>query len=225
MLSVNKKLVIFDLDGTILDTIRDIAAAVNRASAKYGSPAHTVAEIQSFLGNGSLVLMRRVLGEDASDELCRTVRELFRKEYNSDMYSNTVPYQGIKELMAELGSRGAIIAVVTNKDHFCAVPMIEHYFGGLVQEVRGVTGDTDRKPNPDNILALLKKLGISADEALMVGDGMADLNVSKNAEMEFVPVGYGYTSGEKLFAQCGTEPCMTVAQLREKLLSYFPAKI
>lgn len=225
MLSVNKKLVIFDLDGTIIDTIRDIAAAVNRASAEYGGPARTVAEIQSFLGNGSLVLMRRVLGEDASDELCQAVRESFRKEYRNDMYSNTVPYEGIKELMAELKSRGAIIAVVTNKDHFCAVPMIEYYFGDLVQEVRGVTGDTDRKPNPENILLLLKKLGISAEEALIVGDGMADLNVSKNAEIEFVPVGYGYTKGEKLFANCGIEPCQTVAQLREKLISYFPAKI
>jgi histidinol phosphatase-like enzyme len=83
----------------------------------------------------------------------------------------------------------------------------------------------DAKNGSKSAQEMFTKLGISAEEALIVGDGMADLNVSKNAEIEFVPVGYGYTKGEKLFANCGIEPCQTVAQLREKLLSYFPAKI
>lgn len=221
MLSADKKVVIFDLDGTIIDTIADIAAAVNRALDSFGYPSRTVAEIQSYLGNGSLMLMRRALGGNADDELCKAVRVRFRSEYEAHMYDLTSPYDGIKELMAELRSAGAVLAVITNKDDRCAVPMIEHYFGDLVQHVRGVRGDNDRKPNPEVTLSLLEALGVSPDEALLVGDGMADLNVSKNAEIDYIPVGYGYTPADRLFAECGKTPVKDVSSLRDVLMSYF----
>jgi phosphoglycolate phosphatase len=123
--------------------------------------------------------------------------------------------------MKELKSRGAELVVVTNKDHRCAQPMIAHFFGDLVRETRGVTGDTDRKPNPQKTLDLLESMGVLPQEAIIVGDGMADLNLAKNAGIDFIPVGYGYTSSETLFGQCGIEASESVFQLSERLLSYF----
>lgn len=216
-----KKAILFDLDGTILDTIADIAAAVNRALDAYGYPPRTVAEVQSFLGNGSLMLIRRALPEGGSDELCMELRARFREEYEADMYSNTKPYDGISGMLSELASKGAKLAVITNKDHRCAVPMIKHYFGEVMDICRGVTGDTDRKPNPDNTFSVLRELGVTPEEALFVGDGMPDLRVAENSGIDFVPVGYGYTPSDKLFSECGKEPVADVEALRRELLQYF----
>lgn len=215
----NKKLIIFDLDGTILDTIADIAAAVNRALVAFGYPTHSVADIQSFLGNGSLMLMKRSLGGDADESLCKKVRERFRAEYDSGMYDLTKPYEGMIELLSEIKSRGAVLAVVSNKDDKNVVSMVEHYFGDLFTVCRGVRGDNDRKPNPENTLDVIKSLGFVPNEAVFVGDGMPDLEVTKNANVDFIPVGYGYTSAEKLLKACGICPATDVSELRERLLS------
>lgn len=216
---LNKKAVIFDLDGTIIDTIKDIAAAVNRAANAFGFPSHSVEQVAGFLGNGSLMLMRRVTNVFDNDALCLAVRERFRREYEEHMFDLTVPYGGIAELFSALREKGVKIAVVTNKDDRCAVPMIEHYFGGLVDICRGVRSDTDRKPNPEVTLSVLEQLGVSPVDALFVGDGMADVNVSKNCGIEIIPVGYGYTAPEKLGQETGISPAMTVDELSKRLLS------
>ncbi len=213
-----KKAVVFDLDGTVIDTIGDIAAAVNRALAFYGYPSRTVAEIQSFLGNGSLMLMRRALPNGGSDELCMKIRERFRIEYESDMYSNTRPYDGIKELLDTLSARGLKLAVVTNKDDKCAVPMIRHYFGDVVDVCRGVRADGDRKPNPRVTLEVLSMLGVAPDEILFIGDGRADVEVCKNGGFEIIPVGYGYTHPDILLAESGVAAAMTVPELKARIL-------
>lgn len=215
-----KKAIIFDLDGTVIDTIGDIAAAVNRALEAFGYPKRTVAEIQSFLGNGSLMLIKRTLATDADDDFCREVRARFRAEYESDMYSLSRAYEGIAELLDKLNELGIASAVVTNKDDKCAVPMIKHYFGDRFACVRGVKNDTDRKPNPELTLSVLDSLGCSPEEALFVGDGMADLEVSENAGIDFIPVGYGYTAPSRLFERCGKEPAPDVATLESKILGY-----
>lgn len=217
---IKKKAVVFDLDGTIIDTIKDIAGAVNRSLAFFGYPQRSVEEVQSFLGNGSLMLIRRAVGLDISDEHCKEVRNMFRIEYEKGMYNLSKPYNGIAELFAELGEKGVKIAVVTNKDHRCAQPMIKHYFGDLVDVCRGVTCDSDRKPNPEATLSVLSQLGVSVDEALFVGDGRADYEVSQNSGIEFIPVAYGYTPQEKLFSMCGKMAAEDVNSLRRELLRH-----
>lgn len=214
----NKKIVLFDLDGTVLDTIADLAAAVNRALEFYGFPQRTVSEVQSFLGNGSLMLIRRSLPDGGDDAFCKEVRARFRAEYEKNMLELTKPYDGVGELIDRLNEKGVVSAVITNKDDRCAVPMIKHYFGDRFAAVRGVRSDNDRKPNPGVTLNLLSELGFSPDEAVFVGDGTADLNVAKNAGIDFIPVGYGYTSPEKLFAECGIEPVGSVEELHKKLI-------
>lgn len=216
-----KKAVLFDLDGTVLDTISDIASAVNRALNAFGYPERTVAEVQSFLGNGSFMLIKRAIGADVDDDVCMSVRARFREEYEKDMCNLTVPYEGMCELLSSLCDLGIKTAVVTNKDDKCAVPMIKHYFGDNVHICRGVRADTERKPNPDNTLSVLREFGVTPEEALFIGDGMADLNVSKNCKIDFIPVGYGYTQPEKLFSECGKHPAMDVSSLRREIFRYF----
>ncbi len=218
---MKKKAVIFDLDGTVLDTMGDIAAAVNRALVSVCAPERTLNEVKSFIGNGSFMLIRRALPDRFDDEACLSVRERFRAEYESDMYSNTAPYDGICELLAELSSNGVAVMVVTNKDDRCAVPMIKHYFGENVHCCRGVRSENERKPDPRVTLSLLSEHGIKPEEALFVGDGMADLSVSEKCGIDFIPVGYGYTDKEKLFAECGKKPVSNVFELRQEILEYF----
>lgn len=215
---LNKRAVIFDLDGTVLDTIADIAAAVNRALVAFGFPERSVGEVQGFLGNGSLMLIRRATGVFDNDGLVLSVRTRFREEYEKDMCSLTKPYEGMTELLTELSAMGVKTAVVTNKDHRNAVPMIKHYFGEAVNITKGVTADGERKPNPENTLAVLNDLGVTVDEAVFVGDGMADLQVSRACNMDFIPVSYGYTSAERLFSESGRAAVSSVAELRAELL-------
>lgn len=213
----NKKIIIFDLDGTILDTIGDITTAVNYALDVYGDPPRSVDEVKSFLGNGSLVLMRRALKNGGDDELCKEVRTHFRAEYERCMLDKTKAYDGIAELVDWLNERGVVSVVLTNKDDKNAVPMIKHYFGDRFAFVRGVRTDTDRKPNPEVALSILEKFGFSPDEALVIGDGMADLNLAKNAGIDFLPIGYGYTDPNRLLEECGILPVADVESLRREL--------
>ncbi|MBQ4317206.1 MAG: HAD-IA family hydrolase [Clostridia bacterium] len=222
MLKYKKKAVVFDLDGTILDTIGDIAAAVNYALDAYGFKPRTKEEIISFIGNGSLMLIRRALGDENGekydDNFVKAVRNRFREEYQKHMLDDTYVYEGIIELVDELNEMGIASAVVTNKDDRSAVPMIKHYFGDRFSIVRGVRADIERKPNPELTLSVLNELGVTPSEALFVGDGMADLKVSQNCGIEYIPIGYGYTSPERLFEACQKTPVNDVKSLRETIL-------
>ncbi len=213
----NKKFVIFDLDGTILDTIGDLAAAVNYALSLYNNPPRTVDEVKSFIGNGSLMLIRRALQNGGDDEFCKEVRTHFRAEYERCMLDQTKPYDGIAEIIDMLNEKGIVSVVLTNKDDKNAVPMIKHYFGDRFALVRGVRADTDRKPNPDLALSILEQFGFTPDEALIVGDGMADMNLAKNANIDFLPIGYGYTDPSRLLEECGIQPVSDVESLRREL--------
>ena len=218
---MNKKAAVFDLDGTILDTLGDIAAAVNRMLSKKGCPQHTVEEIKSFIGNGSFMLIKRALPNGFSDEEIFASREVFRKEYESDLFSNTNEFRGISEIFEELNSKGIKVIVITNKDDVSAQKMIEFYFGKRVDFCRGVRADNDRKPNPELTLSALDFYGIKPEDALFVGDGIADAEVAKKAGIDYIPIGYGYVEKERLFAVCGKEPLMTVSELKTELSKYF----
>ena len=216
----SKKIIIFDLDGTILDTIADITTAVNRALESFGYPKRKVDEVKSFLGNGSLTLIRRCLPNGGDDDHCREIRTRFREEYQKCMLEKTIPYNGISDLIDELNEKGIISVVLTNKDDKSAVPMIEHYFGNRFAFVRGVKTDFDRKPNPEVALSIISNFGFTPESALIIGDGMADLNVAKNAGIDFLPIGYGYTPTDRLFSECQKTPVSDVFSLRCELLKY-----
>ncbi len=219
-----KKAVVFDLDGTVLDTIGDIASAVNYALSAYGFGRRTADEVKRFIGNGSLMLIRRALsdesGEKYSDGFVKEVRARFREEYQLHMLDATCVYDGIIGLVDELNGLGIASAVVTNKDDRSAVPMIKHYFGDRFAIVRGVRADNERKPNPALTLSVLSELGVTPDNALFVGDGTADCEVSKNCGIEYIPIGYGYTDPERLYEKCKKIPVPDVAALRDEIFKY-----
>lgn len=213
----DKKIVIFDLDGTILDTIADLAAAVNYALSLYNNPQRTVDEVKSFIGNGSLMLIRRALQNGGDDEFCKEVRTHFRAEYERRMLDQTAPYEGIPEIIDMLNEKGIVSVVLTNKDDKNAVPMIKHYFGNRFSLVRGVRADGERKPDPTVALSLIEQFGFTPDEALIVGDGMADMRLAQNAKIDFIPIGYGYTDPSRLLDGCGIQPVSDVVSLRREL--------
>jgi phosphoglycolate phosphatase len=213
----DKKIVIFDLDGTILDTIADLAAAVNYALSLYNNPQRTVDEVKSFIGNGSLMLIRRALQNGGDDEFCKEVRTHFRAEYERRMLDQTAPYEGIPEIIDMLNEKGIVSVVLTNKDDKNAVPMIKHYFGNRFALVRGVRADGERKPDPTVVLSLIEQFGFTPDEALIVGDGMADMRLAQNANIDFIPIGYGYTDPSRLLDGCGIQPVSDVVSLRREL--------
>jgi phosphoglycolate phosphatase len=213
----DKKIVIFDLDGTILDTIADLAAAVNYALSLYNNPQRTVDEVKSFIGNGSLMLIRRALQNGGDDEFCKEVRTHFRAEYERRMLDQTAPYEGIPEIIDMLNEKGIVSVVLTNKDDKNAVPMIKHYFGNRFALVRGVRADGERKPDPTVALSLIEQFGFTPDEALIVGDGMADMRLAQNAKIDFIPIGYGYTDPSRLLDGCGIQPVSDVVSLRREL--------
>lgn len=213
----DKKIVIFDLDGTILDTIADLATAVNYALSLYNNPKRTVDEVKSFIGNGSLMLIRRALQNGGDDEFCKEVRTHFRAEYERRMLDQTAPYEGIPEIIDMLNEKGIVSVVLTNKDDKNAVPMIKHYFGNRFALVRGVRADGERKPDPTVALSLIEQFGFTPDEALIVGDGMADMRLAQNAKIDFIPIGYGYTDPSRLLDGCGIQPVSDVVSLRREL--------
>lgn len=217
-MSLADKAVIFDLDGTVLDTVPDLAFALNKALAAFGYPTHSQDAVKGFLGNGSFVLVRRALPEEAPDSAVATVRARFREEYEKNEVEKTTAYSGMAELLAELSSLGIKTAVVTNKDEKNAVPIIDHFFGRTVGVCRGVREDSERKPNPKVTLSVLESFGVSPENAVFVGDGFADYETAKNCGIRFVPVGYGYTDFKLLYEKSGVAPMRDVAELRAELL-------
>lgn len=218
-MSSAEKAVVFDLDGTLLDTVEDLANALCRALAAFGYPKHDTETVKGFLGNGSLMLVRRALPKDASDSEVGSVRARFREEYEKNMLDKTAPYKGIQELLAELSSRGIKTAVVTNKDDRSASAMIKSFFGETVAVCRGVREDAERKPAPGVTLSVLEAFGVEPENAVFVGDGIADYETAKNCGIRFLPIGYGYTDPAVLLEKSGTEPIADAAALREALLS------
>ena len=209
------KAVIFDLDGTLLDTIKDLTRAVNFALEKFGYPLRTAAEVRSFIGNGALVLMSRASGEPADSPRCAELRRAFGESYRENLCVDTVPYEGMTGLVASLAASGVATAVVSNKDDECVKRLIDRFFGDNIAYARGTRSQAERKPCPDLVFEVLKKLGRTPENALLVGDGRSDIGVAKNAGVRVAPVAYGYTDPEVLYGLSGKKPAADSSELAE----------
>ncbi|MBR0232382.1 MAG: HAD hydrolase-like protein [Clostridia bacterium] len=219
------KAALFDLDGTLLDTLGDLTSALNRTLGKNGFRSdYTRADVNGFIGSGALVLVARASGLPPESEECGKLRLAFTEEYRSDLFTHTRPYPGIPELLRELKARGVSSAVVSNKDDSCAEAIIEHFFGGDIAFTRGVRAEPERKPAPFTALEALKALHTEPRNAVLIGDGITDAGTAKNAGVRFIPVGYGYTSPEKLRDLCGVRPVRDVKELSEAVFSALGVK-
>jgi len=190
--------IIFDLDGTLLNTLDDIADSVNIMLEREGYPARTREDIREFIGNGAKNLDRKALPETASEEELTRCLAVYRKIYLDNMFQKTGPYEGIDKTLNELKTQGIKIGVVSNKPHDATREMCEFYFGGILDAVIGDNPERKKKPAPDNIFEILKLLGSDKAKTLYVGDSDVDMETAKNSGLDCAGVTWGYRSEETL---------------------------
>jgi len=186
--------VLFDMDGTILDTLADITDSVNFMLRKTGYPLRSKCEVRSHLGNGSAVLVEKALGGEANKETVQKAVAMYRAWYKDHADIKTAPYEGIAELMQKLREQGIRIAVASNKPEATVKLLCEKHFSGLVDACVGDVDFRRRKPYPDMIDALLQELGASKDGAVYIGDTEVDVETAKNSNLPCICVGWGFRS-------------------------------
>ena len=192
--------VIFDLDGTLLDTLDDLAAAVNHALSVCGYPLRSRDEVRVFIGNGVRELIRRAAPQGITEAEYERCFASFREHYLSHMNDRTRVFDGILPLLAVLRGRGVKTAVVSNKLHAGVVGLCRAYFGDAIDCAVGVTDESERKPAPDNVLRAMEAFGVSPEETLYVGDSEVDVQTADNASLRCVGVTWGYRTKAQLSA-------------------------
>ncbi len=186
------KAVIFDLDGTILDTLTDLTDSVNYALSLEGFPPRTASEVRSFLGNGMKRLLTLSVPEGTDEETFGRIFSAFAAHYKVHCLDNTFPYEGIPELLRQLRESGLKTAVVSNKGDFAVQEIIDARFPGLFDYVVGERPGISRKPAPDTVFACLKAFGLSPAEAVYIGDSEVDAETGRNAGMPVILVDWGF---------------------------------
>lgn len=201
------KAVLFDLDGTLLDTLGDLAAAANRVLADRGCPTHPTDAYRWFVGDGSALLITRALPPDQrAPETVAACLEALLEDYNRNWHLATRPYDGIEPLLDRLAERDLHMGVVTNKPHrFCRM-MIDHYFPGRpLHPVLGQREGVPKKPDPTQALEAAKLLGVHPSECLFLGDSGVDMQTARRAGMMPIGAGWGFRPAQELIESGATQ--------------------
>lgn len=189
---------IFDLDGTLLNTLEDLAASVNYAMRQNGFPERSMDEVRRFVGNGVRVLIRRAAPDGISDAQYKAAYDAFEKHYAQHNRDCTAPYSGITELLKALKERGYKLAIVSNKIDFAVKDLQKEFFSGIIDVAVGDTPDTQNKPAPDMVYKAMRELGAEKESCVYVGDTDVDLETAKNSGMECISVSWGFRSRAEL---------------------------
>lgn len=194
------KLAIFDLDGTVLDTLEDLYNSCNVALNVCGHPPRTFEEIRSFVGNGIRNLMERIVPVGTPVAEIDRVHAAFTAHYTEHSADKTAPYEGVLQLLADLRAAGVKTAVVSNKAHAATVPLCAHYFPGLFDVIAGEreSEGIPKKPAPDGVFDILKTLGMAAADAVYIGDSEVDVATARNAGLDGIFVTWGFRSVPQL---------------------------
>ncbi|MGN0513491.1 MAG: HAD family hydrolase [Lachnospiraceae bacterium] len=186
------KLFIFDLDGTILDTLDDLSDSVNYALSVVGFPARTVDEVRVFVGNGIRKLIERAVPMGTPKEKTDMVFEKFKEYYGKNCANKTRPYKGIREMLLKLKNAGIKIAVLSNKADFAVKILCDKYFNDMFDAAYGAREGVNKKPSPDAVFEILNELGIDKKDAVYVGDSEVDIETANNAGMDMIIVDWGF---------------------------------
>lgn len=198
------KLAVFDLDGTLLNTLDDLASSVNFALRECGYPERTTNEVKAFIGNGVRMLMHRAVPEGIGYEAYRKCFHKFRRHYLEHMKDTTAPYDNVIEMLTALQGKGVKIAVVSNKLDSAVKQLCKDYFGELVEDPRGAQGEYDRKPNPKNLLDTMSNFSFSPEQTIYIGDSDVDVETAHNANVRCIGVTWGFRDKEQLVS-CGCD--------------------
>ena len=191
---------IFDLDGTLLDTLTDLAASCNYALRTHGMPEHSIDDVRRCVGNGVRKLMERAIPDGDANPDFEATFATFREHYMVHSLDTTKPYPGIMDALAELKARGCRLAVVSNKMMAATVELCKYFFPETIEvaigenEAEGIR----KKPAPDTVFAALKQLGVSGDNAVYVGDSDVDLATARNSGLPCISVLWGFRDREFL---------------------------
>lgn len=190
------KTVLFDMDGTLLDTLADMAAAVNHILSVHGYPLRTVEEVRAFVGNGARKLMERALPPDVTGDAFEALLEEYRQWYEAHACVKTAPYPGVPAVLAALHRAGVRCAVVSNKPDGATRELAARFFPGL--PAFGQQDGIPAKPAPDMVYHALAELGVEASAAAYVGDSEVDVALARNAKLPLVAVSWGFRGREAL---------------------------
>lgn len=199
-----KKAVIFDLDGTLLNTLDDLADSTNYALSRFGYPTRTIDEVRQFVGNGVAKLIERAIPEGKNNPNFEKCLAIFKENYAQNMYNKTAPYNGIIEMLSNLKSKGIKIAVVSNKFDLAVKELCKKYFEGFIDfaagenEAQGIK----KKPAPDTVISALNEFNFASEDAVYVGDSDVDIMTAKNSKMPCISVTWGFRD-EKFLLENG----------------------
>ena len=205
--------VLWDMDGTVLDTLEDLWAAVNVSLRHFDLPEASLEQVRAGLGNGAAHLVSAVAPEARRAE----VLAFYKPWYDAHCNIKTGPYPGILPLMTQLKARGVKQAIISNKPDPAVQELARAYFPGLLETAVGESETVRRKPNPDAVLAAVRQMGLMVDECVYVGDTEVDLVTAKNAGMACIAVSWGFRSREQLL-EAGAVRIADTAEELEKML-------
>ena len=215
---------IFDLDGTLLDTLGDLAASVNYALRAHGMPEHSIDDVRRFVGNGVRKLMERAVPDGADNPRFDETFATFRQYYMAHSLDTTRPYEGIPETLAALKARGCHLAVVSNKMMAATQELCHHFFPDTIEVAIGEdeAAGIRRKPAPDTVFAALKTLGVGKEDAVYVGDSDVDIQTARNAGLPCISVLWGFRDRDFLINH-GAQSLITHPSelLRLKISSHY----
>lgn len=193
---------IFDLDGTILNTLPDLVNITNMVLEEREMPTHTSDEINSYVGSGARVLLQRAAPADTPDDEIDSILARWKALYPELGHKFTKPYDGMPEALEELKRKGAKLGVLSNKFDAAARSVVGEHYPGVFDLVRGESPDTPRKPDPTGLLRMIADLGVSSDQVAYVGDSGSDMTVAVRAGAFPVGVTWGYRDADEL-RDCG----------------------
>ena len=207
---------IFDLDGTLLNTLADLASSTNYALRQYGMPEHSVDDVRRFVGNGVGKLIERAIPDGLANPLYEDVLATFRKHYLIHSLDTTSPYPGIGELLHTLRSMGCNVAVVSNKFYNAIVELCQHFFADTVEVAIGERENIRRKPAPDTVFEAMRQLGVTAEYTVYGGDSDVDVATARNSGIPCISVLWGFRDRDFLIEHGATTFVNTPEEILNK---------
>lgn len=194
------KLIIFDLDGTVLNTLNDLADSANFALASQNLPERSLSEVRHFVGNGIRNLIERCVPEGTDTETVDKVFAAFKEHYKDHCADKTCPYDGILDLLGMLNSKKFRLAVLSNKSDASVKTLCEKYFPGCFEFVYGERAGIPRKPSPDAVFSIIEEAGVKKKDTVYIGDSEVDIRTAQNAGLDSIIVDWGFRDSDVLSA-------------------------